>query len=217
MLPLLGSVPWSRRRTTVALTGVLVAVAAVAGAGLVSRVAPDLWSAPPGNDPRRLAWPITYWNGLGLLAMVGLLLALHLASWTGSSRVLRPLAAAVLPGLAVTLYLTLSRGAIAAGALGLAVYLVLGRPRALVCTLIAAGAPTVVAVLAAYRAPSLLGFDPSLPGTMHDGHRVAHTLLLATLAAAVLRAILLPLDALLARLELRSLPVPWRAGLAAGL
>src|SRR3954470_135547 len=127
MLLTLGAAPWSRRRATIALTGVLAGLSALAIAGLVTRLRPDVLTAPPALDPRRLAWPVTYWNGLGLVAAVGMLLALHLSSWPGSSRVLRPFAAALLPPLAVALYLTLSRGAIAAGALGLVLYLVLGR------------------------------------------------------------------------------------------
>ena len=34
---------------------------------------------------------MTYWNGLGLLTAVGLLLCLHLTAWSGSARTLRPL------------------------------------------------------------------------------------------------------------------------------
>jgi hypothetical protein len=215
MLLLLGSTVWSRRRTTVALSGVLVGISIVAGAGLLTRVAPELLTAPPAADPRRLSWPITYWNGMGLLAAVGMLLALHLAAWPGSSRVLRPLAAALLPPLVVTLYLTLSRGAILAGGLGLVLYVVLGRPRALICALLAAGAPTVLAVLAAYHAPSLLGFDPSLPGTVRDGRHVGEEVATAMVAAAVLRTLLLPIDGWLARLTPPRVSLPVRIGLGA--
>lgn len=202
-LLLLGSSAWSRRRTTFALTGVLIGISAVVGAGLVARLLPEVLTASLGNDSRRLDWPITYWNGMGLLAAIGVLLALHLTSWTGSARTLRPFAAALLPPLAATLYLTLSRGAILAGAVGLVLYVVLGRPRGLICGLLAAGAPTVLAVLAAYHAPSLLGYDPTLPGTIQDGRDVAEEVGQAMAVAFVLRVLLLPLDGWLARLSPR--------------
>ena len=217
MLLLLGATGWSGRRVTIVIAGVVTGIAIVAGAGLLTRLAPEVLTAPPAADPRRLAWPITYWNGLGLLAAVGMLLALHLASWPGSSRILRPLAAALLPPLAVTLYLTLSRGAILAGAIGLVAYLVLGRPRALICALLAAAGPTVFAVLAAYRAPSLLGFDPSLPATVADGREVGEDVIAAMAVAMVLRALLLPVDGWLARLRLPRLSLPARLGVAASV
>jgi hypothetical protein len=210
----LGSVPWSRRRTTIALAGVVAGIGVVAGVALVSRLAPELWTAPAAADPRRLAWPITYWNGLGLLMAGGIVLALHIASWTSSSRALRPFAAALIPALSVTLYMTLSRGAILVGAAGLVLYAVLGRPRALLCALVAAGPPTVVAVLAAYDAPALLGVDQTAPEVLQEGREVRETLLLAMLAAAAVRTALLPLDGWLGRLKLRPLRWPARVGLA---
>lgn len=216
-LVLLGSTPWTRRRTTVAITGVVAALAVIVGAALIARLRPDLLTGPGGVDPRRMAWPITYWNGLGFVAAAASVLALHLASWEGSARTLRPLAAALLPGLAAGLYLTLSRGAIVSLAVGLVAYVVIGRPRALICTVVAAGAPTVLAVLTVYDAPSLLGYDPTLPGTISDGRRVANDLLLAMLVAGGLRALLLPVDAWLARLRLPAWSWPVRAGVAAGV
>lgn len=217
MLLLLGSTPWDRRRVNVAIVGILVGLGIVVGAGLVARLRPDLLIASEGIDPRRMAWPVTYWNGLGLVAAVAIVLALHVASWTGAARTMRPVGAAALPMLAVALYLTLSRGAIVALVLGLAVYVVIGRPRALICALLAAGPPTVFALLAAYHAPSLLGYDATLPGTIADGRHVANEVLLASLAAGALRALLLPLDTWLSRWRAPSWNVPTKAAVAAGV
>ncbi len=77
------------------------AVTVVCLAGLLSRVAPDLLSAPPTAVDERLSYPVSYWNALGLLAAIGLLVCLHLASGARQSRSVRALGAAAIPPLAV--------------------------------------------------------------------------------------------------------------------
>ena len=77
----------------------------------------------------RLSYPVGYWNALGLLAAIGMLLAFGLTSDDREHPIVRVLAAAVLPVLGPTLLLTFSRGAVAAGAAGLLVLLAAGRPR----------------------------------------------------------------------------------------
>ena len=73
----------------------------------------SLQALPAAGD--RLAQPLTYWNGQGALAAIGLVLAAGLAARG------HRLAAAAAPVLGLDLYLTLSRGAIGAGLAGLAV------------------------------------------------------------------------------------------------
>ncbi len=58
----------------------------------------------------RLAGTIGYWNGLGIFAVIGLFLALGFAA-RGGRLATRAIAAAALPILAATMYLTFSRGA----------------------------------------------------------------------------------------------------------
>jgi O-antigen ligase len=91
-------------------------------AGLIARCA---GVAPTGGGPHseRLAWPVTYANGLGLFAVYGVLLAAGLPSlWPRIAP-----ADAALCGAAV--YLTFSRSALLVGA-GAAVLLVALQPRA---------------------------------------------------------------------------------------
>ena len=45
----------------------------------MTRLRPDLLSEA-GYWPARLDYPVTYWNGMGILAGVGALLALHLSA-----------------------------------------------------------------------------------------------------------------------------------------
>src|SRR3954447_9541914 len=60
--------------------GCAIAAFAVCAAGLVSRVLPHVWHTAPGVSNNRLSFPLTYWNALGLLAAIGLLLCVGLAA-----------------------------------------------------------------------------------------------------------------------------------------
>jgi hypothetical protein len=73
----------------------------------------------------RLDQPITYWNGLGALAAVGLVLCCRIAGDDERAAALRSAAAASAVPLATALVLTYSRGALAALAGGVLVLLVL--------------------------------------------------------------------------------------------
>src|SRR5438093_4829052 len=143
------------RRLRLMLYGVALGIAVVCGFAFVSRVAPDVWSAPSEFQNNRLSYPVTYWNALGLLAGLGIVLALHLTTDLREPRWLRVASAATVPMLGATILLTFSRGGIGACILGLAAYLLLGRPRGLVTGLVAIAPLTVVAVRAAYDATLL--------------------------------------------------------------
>lgn len=69
----------------------------------------------------RLEQPLSYWNAMGALAAVGVLLAGRVASDRTRAAWLRAVAAVALVPLLAGLYLTYSRGALAALALGLVV------------------------------------------------------------------------------------------------
>ena len=119
----------------------LAGIVACAAYGLSERLLPgvfDLETLPSADD--RLAWPLTYWNAMGALAGIGLVLGAAIPS---------RLALATAPVLGLALYLTFSRGAIGATAVGLALLLALDPTRgqtrqlAIVCgaaVLAAAGA-----------------------------------------------------------------------------
>ncbi len=171
------SAPW--------LAGGLVAgTVAVSGWGLATR----LW---PGRfepfDPGQLAEPIGYWNAQGILAVVGLLLALGLVALP--SVALRAAAAAAMPLLAATLALTFSRGSWLAFAAGLVVLAVVATHRLRLAALAVPG--LVAGALAAAAAGSFDGLtreDATLEVARDDGRRLA-VLLLVLAAAAALGAV----------------------------
>lgn len=215
---LLAAFAGTARRSAWTLRGVALAIAGVCVCSLITRLAPDVWpvhvNAAAGN---RLAYPITYWNGLGLMAAAGLVLALHLTSSPNEPRWVRVAGAALGPPLACTLYFTFSRGAIGATAVGLFVYLVVGRPRLLIPALASAGIATAIAVVKAYDTPALSTAGHPPPGAIDAGHHIGRIIIACSVGAIVARAVLLLLDGLLvkARLPRRARPPAQALGVLA--
>lgn len=141
----------SRRDAGQLIGAVAAAIALVAVVGLLSRLHPAWFpnAAQTGKfleDSERLSFPLNYWNGLGALIAIGLPLALHAAT-TARSLVLKALAAAALPAMMLTLFLTLSRGGVAAALLAVAVFLALSPdrvPKALTLALAGAGGAVLI-------------------------------------------------------------------------
>ena len=98
------------------LGGLLAALAGICAYALATRLFPRELSTDVFGG-YRLSTPVGYWNGLGLLAAFGALLALGFAA-SERNVVGRALAAAALPLLVCTLYFTYSRGAWVALAAG---------------------------------------------------------------------------------------------------
>jgi hypothetical protein len=187
VLILFGTVRASASNMRWLIRGLALGASIVCLAGLISRVAPDVWHTAPDVANERLSYPVTYWNALGLLAALGIVFTLHLTCTLGERRSVRVLAAAVLPLLAATLFFTFSRGAMAAGAVGLIVYVLIARPSALLSGVLATAAPTAALILIAYHADLLDTVDPTTPAAVAQGHRVALAALVCVAACAALR------------------------------
>lgn len=197
----LGSLGRTTDRLRWAVRGLALAAFVVCLCGLVTRLAPDVWTIDASIAEDRLNYPIGYWNGLGSLAAIGILAAFALTCDHREHPIVRIFAAAALPVLGPTLLLTFSRGAIAAGAVGLLVLLVAGRPRALLSGALVA-VPTVgVAVMSAYGAELLASDHPTTASATAQGHDVALVVAICALVAAVGRTMLLSLDRRLAALR----------------
>jgi O-antigen ligase len=117
----LAVVAFADRATARALEPALALLAlVVVGYGLLGELGVLDLAASAGADGR-LEQPLSYWNAVGALAAVGALLAIRVAVDRGRPRGLRVAAALAVAPLLAGLYLSYSRGALAALALGLVV------------------------------------------------------------------------------------------------
>jgi O-Antigen ligase len=197
---LFGTVPASASNIRWLIRGLVIGISVVCVSALITRLLPGVWHTAPDVSNQRLSYPVTYWNALGLLATFGIVLAFHLTCSLAEQRFVRVLAAGVLPLLAATLFFTFSRGAILAGMIGLAVYVLIARPRALLSGALAVAPATAVLLLVAYHANLLDTLDPTTPAAVSQGHRVALVAGICVLVSGGLRLLLvLLLDARLGR------------------
>jgi O-antigen ligase len=197
-----------------ALAGVLVAVSTLALYGLATRLFPDVFGYDR-EGPYQLSRPIGYWNALGLLAAMGVVLALGWAAHA-RRRAVRAAAAAALPALVVTLYFTFSRGAWVGLVIALVVLFVFDPRRERAAAVLVAIVPFMAAaVVLASQSEGLTRANAPLAKAIHDGHRLALVIVLlcagASLAASAVDRVG---SALFRRASLR--PVAGRAALGLG-
>jgi Ca2+/Na+ antiporter len=157
----------------------------VVAEGLSERVLPGLFALSRSAAAQgRLSQPLTYWNAMGLLAAIGLVLTARLAGDATRSTRIRVAAAAAGPALGVGLYLTLSRGAILAVAVGLVLLAMLQPTRSqlrAIAVLLATAAPTIVA---AGLLPGVRALHGTLAAREWQGLSMLAVLVVTSLAAA---------------------------------
>lgn len=180
---------WTPARVAWAVRALVLAIFVVCLVGWASRVAPDVISLDPGPAPDRLSQPLTYWNTQGLIAALGIILAVHLASSAREPRAARALGAAAVPVLVSTLFFTFSRGAILASVVGIVAYVVLYRSRGLIIGALAILPAAAVALVSSYDADRLASDDSLGSAGVAQGHTVAVTVALCTLAALVISVV----------------------------
>jgi hypothetical protein len=182
--------------------GIAAAFVAICVAGLLSRLVPDVIDASPNIVGERLSFPLTYWNAMGIAAALALVLCAHLTASGAEARTVRVIAAAAIPAVAVTLFLTFSRGGIWVAPVGLVVYVLLAQPRGLLTALPAAGLPAAAAVYKAFDADALNQANYASSATAIDqGHDLLRIVIVCMVAAAALRALGLLVDARVARIR----------------
>jgi O-antigen ligase len=158
------------------LTGAWGAAALVSGYALLTRLFPERLGFYDPIAGYRLSEPLGYWNGLGILAAIGSVLALGLAAHA-KSLLVRGIAAASLLLTMPALYFSFSRGAWIALACGLIATFLLDTRRLEFATAGAVLTPLVaVAVWKASGSDGLTRLDSSLDLASDDGHRLAATL-----------------------------------------
>jgi hypothetical protein len=155
--------------------------------GLATRLFPERLGVVDPVAGNRLSDPIGYWNGLGLLTAVAIVLAAGLAT-LGRPWWARSLAAGCVPLLLPTLYFTFSRGAwLALFAAALAVFALSKRRLSLASSFLVQALPAAAAIWLSHRAKPLGETHSSLSSATHAGHTLAWRLLLLAGAAVALR------------------------------
>src|SRR3954470_2300932 len=174
-----------RKRTVPHLLGgLLTAIALISGYALATRLFPDRIGTFDPIAGYRLETPLGYWNALGILAAMGVLLGLGFAA-RGRSAVGRALGAASVAVTLPTVFFTYSRGTwIALGLGALAMVLYERRRLQLITAAGLAAAAPAASVLLAYRSDALTHSTASLAAAVHDGKRFA----LAVVVAAAISA-----------------------------
>ena len=167
------------------LGGVWAGIVIVSCYGLATRLFPGWQSTFDSFGGYRLSEPLGYWNGLGILAAIGALLALGIAARAQASS-MRVAAASSVPALATALYFTYSRGAWIAVAIGFLMALALDARRLqLVTSALITGSWAVVAVGLASRSAGLTHVQASRSSAVHDGRRLAIELVLLGVAGGL--------------------------------
>lgn len=136
----------------------------------------------------RLEQPITYWNAEGLLAAIGLVLCVRLAGDRSRPVALRSAAAAAAPLLGMGVYLSYSRGALAAALIGVILILALvpTRPQLRAAVVCLTGGLVTSACAAALPGVAALEGTPSQLD--RDGAIMLAILLVVSAAVAVAAA-----------------------------
>lgn len=175
----------TRMRVPTLLGGVTAGIALVCAYALATRLFPERLGNVDDLALNRLARPIGYWNALGLLAVMGALLASGFAARARTS-VGRAAAAAAPVLFLPTLYFTFGRGAVVALAAALLAMLAFDARRLQLVTtlLVIAPAPAIVVAVAS-RSHALTSNTPVLSDASRDGHRLVLIIVVAATVSAV--------------------------------
>ncbi len=179
---LLGGVRWLVEPVLAA--GTLVAV----GYALAGRLVPGIVElSATASAGGRLDQPLTYWNAMGALAALGLVLAVRIAGEPLRPRLLRVAAAAGAVPLTVGLLLTFSRGALIAAIVGVVLVLLLAptaaQLRAAACALVPGG----LAAFVATRSDAVRELEGGMGAREHQGLAVLVVLVVLVALAAALQ------------------------------
>jgi hypothetical protein len=174
----------SRSSARTLLVGLLAGIGAVCAYALATRLFPDRLGVYDAAGGYQLGEPVGYPNALGILAVIGIVLALGFAI-DAENGAIRAGAAAALVVLASTLFFTFSRGSWLALAAGLVVAVAV-HPRRLRFAVLAAilAVPAAVAAWLCSRSGPLTHVGHPLQEAAGAGHRLAAALV-ALLASAL--------------------------------
>ncbi|HEY2638216.1 MAG TPA: O-antigen ligase family protein [Solirubrobacteraceae bacterium] len=184
--------PRALRMAEPALAGGTLVVIAY---GLAGRLLPGLVTLSASTKAGgRLEQPLTYWNAEGLLAAIGVVLCARIAGDPGRPRGLRIAAAGAVAPLAAGVYLSFSRGAIAAAFAGLLVLVAQAPGWAQLRAVALAAVTGVLGAVAAAPFGGVASLSGSLTSREHAGAVVLVLELALVAAAALVTARLLALE-----------------------
>jgi O-antigen ligase len=183
----------------------------VIGYGLAGRLVPGaLHFARSVSAQGRLEQPLTYWNAMGELAAIGVVLVARLAGDAARGRAMRSAAAAAAVPLGVGLYVSFSRGALFACVAGLITLVAVAGRREQAASL---GLVLILAALGAViSAPfgAVTGLHGSLP------HRESQGLVVLALLIALMVVAAFAQRTLVSRVRAGPLPLARHTPLIAG-
>ena len=186
-----------RDRATLRAVGpvLLAGIALVCLYALSTRLLPGIVDSTSGTRTgSRLDQPLTYWNAVGALASMGLMLAIGTASDGARRERLRVAAMALVPALGLTLFLTISRGAHVAAVLGAAVLVLAARNRrSLDSALLGFAAVTLIAGTAG-RFTGVVELDGGTGTRERQGLAVLGLLIVISALAALGQAVLVRIE-----------------------
>ncbi len=139
------------------LGGVLLAATVICGYALLTKVFPDRLGSE--QVYARLQEPFGYWNATGLMAAIGMVGCIWLGARRTGHGLLSALAYPAMGVMALTLMLAYSRGALAAAALGLALWFAIVPLRLRGAAVLIAGSVAAAPVVAWVFADSTLSTD----------------------------------------------------------
>ena len=149
----------SGRHARLLVWSILAMLVVVCGAGLLSRLHPDVLKVAVDTSAAgyRLDYPLRYWNAFGAFASLGAVLAIGLAADLRGTVIGRAASAGAFVLLVVAMYLSLSRGAWLALAIGLVVLVAVAPNRgSLLLALVVAGGAATLAVIRLRGYPALV-------------------------------------------------------------
>ena len=129
----------------------------------------------------RLSAPLGYWNAMGLVAGIGMVLAAAIAADSERAGSTRIAGSAALPTLAAALWMSYSRGALAATAAGLAALVAMRASRNQLAAVAGAVLALISAALTIEALPASRTTSGSLRNRSHDALPLGLEVLIATL------------------------------------
>src|SRR4051794_9231728 len=164
--------------------GATIVAAYALATRLVPKLVPSEHSLSAGA---RLDQPLTYWNALGLLMAMAIVLLLRLAADRSRPSWMRTPAAALVPVPGLAIYLTFSRGALGALAVGVIVLLALTRERRTVAVAVTGLGCAAAGAVAASRFPAVDSLDGN--ASKQGAAMLAIVLVLCAIAFVLFRLI----------------------------